>query len=252
VAVNALVRLSRTAFDAVVLDLDGVVTDTASLHEMAWKRMFDGFLATCPPREGEDHRPFENDDYRRFVDGRSRSDGAAGFLTSRGLEVPPETVHALAVQKDGDFQDLLEQTGARLLPGAVSLLNALRLAGFRTAIVSASRNCSAVLDRAGITELFDARVDGVIAAELGLPGKPDPAVYLEAAERLRTPPGRAVVVEDALSGVEAGRRGGFGLVVGVDHAGHEQELLAHGADVIVPDLASVDVEPSPVMGRPRP
>jgi beta-phosphoglucomutase family hydrolase len=250
--VNAVVRLSRTDFDAVVMDLDGVVTDTASLHEMAWKRMFDGFLVTCPPRQGEDHRPFENEDYRRFVDGRPRFDGAAGFLTSRGIELPPEKVHALALHKDVDFQDLLRQEGAKLLPGAVSLLTALRRAGFRTAIVSASRNCTAVLGRAGITELFDAQVDGVVAAELGLPGKPHPAVYLEAAARLRTPPERSVVVEDALAGVEAGHRGGFALVIGVDRAGHGTELLAHGADVIVTDLAGVDVAPSSATEGPRP
>lgn len=249
---NAVVMLARTDFDAVVMDLDGVVTDTASLHEMAWKRMFDGFLATRPPRQGEDHRPFENEDYRRFVDGRPRSDGAAGFLTSRGIDLPPDKVNALAAQKDVDFQDLLRQEGAKLLPGAVSLLNALRRAGFRTAVVSASRNCSAVLGRAGITELFDAQVDGVVAAELELPGKPDPAVYLEAAGRLRTPPERSVVVEDALAGVEAGRRGGFGLVIGVDRAGHGPELLAHGAGVIVADLAGVDVAQSSAAERPRP
>ena len=249
---NAAVRLSRTDFDAVIMDLDGVVTDTASLHEMAWTRMFDGFLATLPPRQGEDHRPFENEDYRRFVDGRPRFDGAAGFLTSRGIELLPEKVHALAAQKDADFQDLLRQEGAKLLPGAMSLLTALRRARFRTAVVSASRNCTAVLGRAGITELFDAHVDGVVAAELGLPGKPHPAVYLEAAGRLRTPPERSVVVEDALAGVEAGRRGGFGLVIGVDRAGHGPELLAHGADVTVTDLTGVDVAQSPAAERPRP
>lgn len=240
-----VVRLSRGDFDAVVMDLDGVVTDTASLHEKAWKRMFDAFLTTCPPRQGEDHRPFENDDYRRFVDGRPRSDGAVGFLASRGIELSPEKVHALAVQKDSDFQDLLRQEGAKLLPGAVPLLTALRRAGFRTAIVSASRNCTAVLGRAGITDLFDARVDGVIAAELGLPGKPHPAVYHEAARRLGAAAARTVVVEDALAGVEAGRRGGFGLVVGVGPTRYVPELLAHGADVVVRDLAGIDVVPSP-------
>ena len=250
VAVNAVVEISRTAFDAVVMDLDGVITDTASLHEMAWKRMFDGFMATRPPSPGEDLRPFENEDYRRFVDGMPRFDGALVFLTSRGITVPQKEVRALAAQKDSDFQDLLAQEGAKLLPGSLSLLVALRRAGFRTAIVSASRNCSAVLDRAGLTDFFDASVDGVVAAELGLPGKPDPAVYLEAAGRLRTQPERSVVVEDALAGVEAGHRGGFGLVVGVDRAGHGQELLDHGADVIVPDLAGVEVEASSAMERP--
>lgn len=251
VSVKAAVTLSRAGFDAVVTDLDGVVTDTASLHEMAWKRLFDGFLATCPPREGEDHRPFGNEDYRRFVDGRARFDGAAGFLASRGIGLPVEEVQALAAEKDLDFQDLLRQHGARLLPGAVALLTALRRSGFRVAVVTASRNCEAVLDRAGITDLFDARVDGVTAAELGLTGKPDPAVYLEAAGRLRTSPARSVVFEDALAGVEAGRRGGFGLVVGVSRAGHEEELIQHGADVVVPDLASIDVAPPTLPGTSK-
>ena len=241
---NAVVEIARSAFDAVVMDLDGVITDTASLHEKAWKRMFDGFLATRPPREGEDHRPFDNDDYRRYVDGMPRFDGANGFLTSRGITVPAGEVQALAAHKDNDFQELLAQEGAQLIPGALSLQIALRRAGFRTAIVSASRNCSAVLSRAGLTDFFDASVDGLVAAELGLPGKPDPAVYLEAAGRLRTLPERSVVVEDALAGVEAGRRGGFGLVVGVDRADHGQELLDHGADAIVRDLAGVEVAAS--------
>lgn len=249
---NALVEISRTAFDAVVFDLDGVVTDTASLHEMAWKQLFDGFLLTRPPVPGENHQPFDNQDYRRFVDGRPRFDGALGFLISRGVTIPAEQVQALAAEKDIEFQRLLAEKGARLIPGALPLLTALRGAGFRTGIVSASRNCSAVLSRAGLTDLFDASVDGVVAAELGLPGKPDPAVYLEAADRLRTSPQRSVVVEDALAGVEAGRRGGFGLVVGVDgaaHGGHGGELLEHGADVVVSDLTTVQVVSSgPVEG----
>jgi beta-phosphoglucomutase family hydrolase len=252
VAVNAVVEISRTGFDAVVMDLDGVITDTASLHEMAWRRLFDGFLSTLEPSEGEDHRPFEKRDYLRFVDGRPRSDGALGFLTSRGITVPAETVRALAVQKDGYFKDFMDQEGIKLIPGALALLTALRRAGFRTAIVSASRNCSAVLGRAGLTDFFDASVDGVVAAELGLPGKPDPAVYLEAAGRLRTSPERAVVVEDALAGVEAGRAGGFGLVVGVGRAGHAQDLLDHGADVTVPDLEGVGVTSSPAREGHRP
>jgi beta-phosphoglucomutase family hydrolase len=246
--VNAVVEISRKAFDAVVMDLDGVITDTASLHEKAWKAMFDGFMATLGPRDGENLAPFENEDYRRYVDGMPRFDGARGFLTSRGITVPEQKVHALASAKDKDFQDLMAQEGVKLIPGAQSLLIALRRNGFRTAIVSASRNCSAVLSRTGLTDFFDASVDGVVASELGLPGKPDPAVYLEAAGRLRTPPERSVVVEDALAGVEAGHRGGFGLVVGVDRGGHGQELLDHGADVIVPDLAGLGIASSAMEG----
>jgi beta-phosphoglucomutase family hydrolase len=250
VAVNQVVELSRTAFDAVVMDLDGVVTDTASLHEKAWKRMFDDFMGTLSPRDGQNLAPFDNQDYRRYVDGMPRFDGADRFLTSRGIDLPAEKVHELASQKDRDFQDLLAREGVTLIPGARSLLIALRRSGFRTAIVSASRHCSAVLSRAGLTEFFDASVDGVVASELGLPGKPDPDVYLEAAGRLRTPPERSVVVEDALAGVEAGYRGGFGLVVGVDRAGHGQELLEHGANVIVSDLAGFDVVSSAMGGPP--
>ena len=252
VAVNAVVEISRTSFDAVVMDLDGVITDTASLHEMAWRRLFDEFLSTRAPSEGEDHRPFEKEDYLRFVDGMPRSDGARGFLTSRGITVPAQTVRALAVQKDGYFKDFMDQQGVTLIPGALALLTALRRDGFRTAIVSASRNCSGVLGRAGLTDFFDASVDGVVAAELGLPGKPDPAVYLEAAGRLRTPPERAVVVEDALAGVEAGRAGGFGLVVGVGRAAHAQDLLDQGADVTVTDLNGVEVTSSPAREGRRP
>jgi beta-phosphoglucomutase family hydrolase len=250
VAVNAVVELSRTGFDAVVMDLDGVVTDTASLHEMAWKRLFDGFLSTLPPSGGADHRPFEKQDYLRFVDGRPRSDGALGFLTSRGIALPPETVRALAAQKDSYFRELMDRDGVKLIPGALALLTALRRAGFRTAIVSASRNCSAVLSRADLTDFFDASVDGLVAADLGLPGKPAPAVYLEAAGRLRTSPDRAVVIEDALAGVEAGRAGGFRLVVGVGSAAHADDLLRHGADVTVRDLEGVEVaSPSAMEGH---
>lgn len=207
---SAQVRLACSGFDAVVTDLDGVVTDTASLHELAWRRMFDGFLATRPPPPGEEHRPFSSADYRRFVDGHPRSDGVTGFLTSRGVELAADTVQALGAQKDGDYLNLLQQQGVRILPGAVSLLTALREAGITVAIVTASRHCAPVLNRAGIGDLFDARVDGVVAAELGLPGKPGPAVYREAARRLGAEPARAVVVEDAIAGAEAGRRGGFG------------------------------------------
>ncbi len=232
-------------FDAVIFDMDGVVTDTASLHAQAWKQMFDDFLRG---RSGESYEPFRDEDYLRYVDGRPRYDGVAAFLASRGIELPfgqpddppgRETVCGLGNRKNELFWRLLEEQGPRRYESTVRLLHVLRQQGVRTAVISSSRNTPAVLEAAGVRDLFDAEVGGQEAAELGLPGKPDPAVFLEAVRRLGTLPQRAVVVEDALAGVRAGRAGGFGLVIGVDRGGHPQELLAAGADVVVDDLARV-------------
>jgi alpha,alpha-trehalase len=254
------VTLDPSRVDAVVFDLDGVVTDTARVHAAAWARLFDDVLAARPASPGEDHRPFTPDDYRRHVDGRPRDDGVASFLASRGVTLPPggpddrdgaETVHALGRRKDGYFLARLGADGVDVFGSTVALVRALRGAGVRVGVISASRNCAAVLGAAGLDALFETRVDGVVAAELGLPGKPDPAVFLEAARRLGVTPARAVVVEDALAGVEAGRRGGFALVVGVDRTGHADDLRRHGADVVVTDLAEVTVQAAPGAPRPR-
>ena len=237
--------------DAVVFDTDGVLTDTASVHSAAWKRLFDEYLEQRAERLGEPFRPFEELDYLRHVDGKPRYDGVAGFLASRGITLPwgdpsdppsHETVCGLGNSKNHYFLAHLREHGVHAFPSSVAFVRELGASGVRTAVVSASRNMRAVLDAAGIRQLFDVEVDGVDAARLGLAGKPDPALFLEAASRLEVTPPRAVVVEDALAGVEAGRRGGFGVVVGVDRAGQAAELAARGADVVVDDLGQLGLD----------
>src|SRR6266542_1024432 len=228
---GAILPLDR--LDAVVFDTDGVLTDTASVHSAAWKRLFDEYLQERAERLGEPFRPFENDDYLRYVAG-SPSD-------------PPEaeTVGGLGNRKNGYFLALVAEDGVRPFASSVALVRALRSRGVRLAAVSASRNFATVLRAAEMHGLFDAEVDGVDAARLGLAGKPDPALFLEAAGRLGVRPERAAVVEDALAGVEAGRRGGFGLVVGVDRGDLAEELKARGADVVVADLGELRIDDRP-------
>lgn len=228
-------------YDAVVFDLDGVLTDTASVHLTAWRRLFDDYLAERPAADSEDHSPFTDEDYRRFVDGRSRYDGVTAFLESRGVTVDPDLAHDLGDRKDGYFLQHVRTEGVRAWPGSVRLVDRLHAAKVGCAVISASRNCAEVLRAAGIEDRFPVRVDGVTAAELSLPGKPDPAVFLLAAHRLGVQPRRTVVVEDALAGVAAGRAGGFGLVLAVDRTGHPDALRAEGADAVVGDLDEVVV-----------
>ncbi|WP_228980283.1 HAD family phosphatase [Streptomyces sp. DH12] len=233
------------AVRAVVFDTDGVLTDSARVHAAAWKETFDAFLAALPPDAADPaaRRPFGTaDDYPRYVDGRSRRDGAAAFLASRGLPAGPTLVERVAADKERRFTARLRGRPVDAYPGTVRLLRALRDDGVPMAAASASRHAREVLAGARLLDLFDALVDGVEAARLGLPGKPDPALFLEAARRLGAPPGRCAVVEDALAGVEAGRRGGFGLVVGVDRAGRPggaDALRRHGADLVVRDLSEL-------------
>jgi alpha,alpha-trehalase len=243
-----VIRADR--IDAVIFDMDGVVTDTARVHAAAWARLFDEYLGDRAVTTAEAFRPFTLDDYRRFIDGKPRYDGVRSFLATRGITLPegeasdpPDrlTVRGLGNRKDGYFLEHLREQGIASFPTTVALLEDLRAAGIRTAVVSASRHLDEVLAAGHVEHLFDVRAGGTEADRLGLAGKPDPGVFLEAARRLRVRPRRAAVVEDALAGVEAGRRGGFALVIGVDRSDHGAELLAAGAGVVVRDLVEVGV-----------
>ncbi len=230
---------------ALLFDLDGVITRTATLHAASWKRLFDEYLAEHAKRTGQPFVAFDLvGDYRRYVDGKPRYDGVQSFLASRGMAIPwgspgdpptSETVCGLGNRKDRYFDEALRERGVQIFPEAVSLIRDVRARGLKTAVVSSSKNCAPILKRAGILDLFDARVDGVEAERLHLPGKPAPDTFLEAARRLGVAPDQAVVVEDAISGVEAGKRGGF-RVVGVDEGGHGDVLREHGADLVVSHL----------------
>ena len=240
-------ELTRERFDAVLFDLDGVLTDTARLHAAAWKRMFDAYLAERAERTGEPFRPFDiGADYVAYVDGKPRFDGVRDFLEGRGIELPDgaaddppsrETVCGLGNRKNQLVNETMASEGVEAYPGSVALVRELRAQGMKTAVVTSSGNCDAVLAAAGIADLFDTRVDGNDLGELGLAGKPAPDAFLEAARRLGADAKRAVVVEDALSGVQAGRAGGFGLVIGVARKDNAQALAENGADVVVDDLA---------------
>src|SRR5438876_5412685 len=250
-----VVTLSPRDYDAGLFDLDGVLTKTARVHAAAWKRLFDGFLGQRAARTGEAFVPFDVDaDYRRYVDGKPRYDGVADFLASRGIELPfgtPEdgpgapTVHGLGNLKDQYFTEQLEQDGVEVFEAAIALVRILRAQEIKTAVVSSSNNCAAVLQSAGISQLFDARVDGLDITRLSLNGKPAPDAFLEAAQRLKTEPSRAVVVEDAIAGVEAGRAGRFGCVIGVDRSGQSQALREAGADVVVTSLDQSKIAAEP-------
>jgi beta-phosphoglucomutase family hydrolase len=237
--------ISPARFDAVLFDLDGVLTATDKNHFAAWKRLFDSFLEVRARRREEPFRPFSQSYMTSFVDGKPRYDGVRSFLESRGIALPDgepedaedaETVHGLGNRKNRLFNEAIEAQGVTVFAGSVALIHALRDAGIRCAVVSSSRNCRRVLKAADIESLIDVRFDGLNAADLALNGKPHPDTYLKAAEWAGVQPERAVVVEDAISGVQAGRAGGFGLVVGVDRAGIAQALRDNGADIVVTDL----------------
>lgn len=234
---------------ACLFDLDGVLTDTATLHARAWKQMFDDFLSAHARRTGEPFVPFDPiNDYDRYVDGKPREDGTASFLASRGLPLPEgtpedpetaETVHGLSKRKNAIVLKLMHKQGVKAYPGTVRYLHAVKDAGLLTAVVSSSENCHDALISAGVEKFFDARVDGVVALERHIAGKPAPDTYLAAADDLGVTPPQAAVFEDALAGVAAGRAGRFGFVVGVDRVGQADELRRQGADVVVTDLAEL-------------
>ncbi|MGI8415255.1 MAG: HAD family hydrolase [Nakamurella sp.] len=237
------------AYRGWLFDLDGVLTKTAEVHAAAWKQAFDGFLGQEAKRSGRTFAPFDPvDDYQRYVDGEPRADGVRHFLAARGIELPAgadgdapdaRTVAGLGNRKNDILLRVLRTSGVNVYPGAVALVKALRSRGTPTAVVSASENTKAALEAGGITELFDAVVDGHVVKQRKLAGKPASDSYLEGARALDSPPCQSVVIENALAGVEAGRAGHFGLVVGVDHHQHADQFRAHGADVVVTDLAEL-------------
>lgn len=234
---------------ACLFDLDGVLTQTAKVHAAAWKQMFDAYLRERAEREGGELQPFDaRDDYDHYVDGKSRSDGVRSFLASRGIELPEggpddppsaETITGLGLRKNELVLKLIDEHGVEPYDGSVRYVRAAIDAGIRRAVVSSSTNCRAVLEAAGIIDLFEQIVDGHVTEREGLAGKPAPDSYLAGAKSLGVEPSEAAVYEDALAGVEAGRAGGFGLVVGVDRVGQAKALAEHGADMVVSDLAEL-------------
>jgi beta-phosphoglucomutase family hydrolase len=238
---------------ACLFDLDGVLTQTAKVHAAAWKQMFDAYLESRAAASGERFVPFDEvADYDKYVDGKPRQDGVRSFLGSRGIELPAgspddppdrETVAGLGNRKNEIVLGLIHERGVLPYDGSVRYVKAAREAGLRRAVVSSSTNCRDVLRAASIEDLFEARVDGVVAEREHLRGKPAPDAFLAGARALGTPAPEAAVFEDALAGVAAGRAGGFGFVVGVDRVGQADELREHGASVVVEDLADLLEQP---------
>lgn len=230
---------------ACLFDLDGVLTQTAKVHAAAWKQIFDEFLRA---RSGAGFAPFTDEDYNANVDGRPRADGVRTFLASRHIELPEgtpddppdaHTVNGLGNRKNEVLLDLIHTQGVQPYPGSVRYLHAARDAGLLRAVVSASANCADVLAAAGLTDLLQVRIDGVVAAQRDLKGKPAPDTFLAAARELGVPAAEAAVFEDAIAGVQAGRAGGFGAVVGVDRVHHADALRANGASIVVSDLTEL-------------
>ncbi|MGW1678208.1 HAD family hydrolase [Saccharopolyspora sp. NPDC002376] len=238
-------RVAPERIAACLFDLDGVLTSTAAQHMAAWKQTFDAFLQE---QEGTRFSPFTEDDYLEHVDGRPRADGVRQFLASRGISVPEgnhddpptaETIHGLGNRKNQALQTIIRERGVTPYPGSVRYLEAARDAGLSIGVVTSSENGASVLDAAGLSRFVQARVDGLVITEQHLRGKPEPDSFLAGARALGVAPAEAAVFEDALAGVQAGRAGGFGWVVGVDRTHHADELRAHGADVVVSDLADL-------------
>jgi beta-phosphoglucomutase family hydrolase len=232
---------------ACLFDLDGVLTKTARVHAAAWKETFDGYLRQRAERTGDEFEPFDVvADYERFVDGKARADGTRSFLESRAIKLPEghstdppdaETVHGVGNRKNAIVLRRIREDGVEPYAGSIRYVRAARDAGLRRAVVSSSANCRDVLVAAGIEDLFEERIDGVVAEQRKLRGKPAPDTFLAGAQALGLQPGESAVFEDALAGVEAGRAGGFRFVVGVDRLSQADALRAHGADLVVTDLA---------------
>jgi trehalose 6-phosphate phosphatase len=242
-------RFNVAQYDAILSDLDGVITQTARLHAAAWKRLFDDYLKQIATHTPATFRPFDlEEDYRLYLDGKPRQDGVRDFLSSRGLSLPlgspndgpdRENLYGMGNKKDSYFDVALQETGVAVYEGTVELLRLAKRSALKIAVVSSSHHCAEILKAVGLTSLFDVRVDGHDIDRLGLPGKPAPDAFLEAARRLPVDPKRAVVLEDALAGVQAGHAGGFGLVIGVNRRNQAQALRELGADLVVDDVGEL-------------
>lgn len=243
-------KIKAAPFKAVIFDLDGVITKTALVHAAAWKAMFDEYLRLREKRDKEPFREFTHEkDYLPYVDGKPRYEGVKSFLESRQIHLPfgdagdpadKETVCGLGNRKNVKFREVLQNQGVEIYDSTVALIKDLKTQDIRVGVASSSKNCQYVLQSAGLEELFETRVDGVVSAESGLNGKPEPDIFVRAAKNIGADPARAVVVEDAVSGVQAGRNGHFGLVIGIAREKNEQELEANGADVVIKDFAGID------------
>lgn len=236
-------------YQGLIFDLDGVITQTAKVHAKAWKKMFDEFLSRLSDEEDTEYEPLDIEtDYPKYIDGIPRYDGVREFLKSRDIELPegepsdpPEkrTVCGLGNRKNELFLETLKEEGAEVYEDTVEMIQKWRKAGLKIAVISSSKNCKPVLETAGILHLFDARVDGVISAEENIPGKPEPDIFFEAADRLKLDPAECVVFEDAIAGVSAAQKGDFGLTVGVARQGNDQDLLDNGADITVSKITEL-------------
>jgi len=241
--------ITRDKYDAVLFDLDGVITDTATIHATCWKKMFDAYLQQRAADTGEPFRPFEiATDYRLYVDGKPRFDGVRDFLTSRGIHLPEgtpddppqaETVGGLGNRKNALVNEVIDAVGVEPYEGSVKLIRQLRQQGFKVAVVTSSQNCDTVLKAAKLDDCFEVRVDGNMVRAQHLAGKPAPDTFLMAAKLLGADPTRSVVIEDAISGVQAGRKGNFGFVIGVARKGNAEELRHNGAHLVVSDLGEL-------------
>lgn len=244
--------MSEYSFDAVIFDLDGVITQTARVHSLAWKKMFDDYLRLRKEKYGEPFKEFTHEkDYLPFVDGKPRYKGVESFLISRGIILDfgdpsdssdEETICGLGNMKDSTFNAILSDGGVKVYNSTVEIIKKLKNLGVKLGVASSSKNCRPVLKAAGLLELFGTRVDGVVSTELNLKGKPEPDIFTTACKNLQVDYKKSIIVEDAVSGVQAGAKGNFGLVLGIAREGNEDELKRNGADKVISDFSEITID----------